>query len=91
MVALGGINSIDRLWEFEDCMFHNFWDNWVDRCAQVFYVPVAVSTATISLKDCMHIGYDEWQDRDYEKLVQINMPIASVAGGCAIEPTTSVE
>lgn len=89
MVALTGQVSIDRLWQFEDSMFHNFWVNWGGTCERVFYAPINQQTSCISLKNCMASGYDEWQDSDQNILFQSDMPTPGVAGGLAVEPTTT--
>lgn len=89
MVAVQNGAGIDRLWEFEDCMFHNFWINWADTCERVFYIP-GMSTCTIALTGTSNcIGYDEWQDSDQDKLFQCSLPEPSIKGGLAVEPTTA--
>lgn len=90
MVAITNAIAIDRLWEFEDCTFHNFWTNWAGTCEIVFYVAANPHTATVALKgSCLSMGYDEWQDSDYIDYFQCGMPEPSIKGGLAVEPTTA--
>lgn len=90
LISIPNTAGIDRIWQFKDCLFHNFWTNWGGMCTRVFYTGVAVQTALIALRgDCMSSGYDEWQDRDLSILFQSDMPVADIAGGLAAEPTTT--
>ena len=89
MVRFAHVNAIDRMHMFENCVFYNFSTNWTNTCKEVFQYQ-GVVTNCICLKDCMAIGYDEWQTLDYGTMFQSNMPVATTGGGLAIEPTTSI-
>ena len=89
MVRFAHMNCLDRLHTFERCTFYNFSNNWTNTCKEVFMYQ-GVVTNCIQLKDCVCIGYDEWQTLDYGTMFQSNMPVATTGGGIAIEPTTSI-
>ena len=75
---------------FRKCIFTNQYLNWGANLNQVFYQNGAQATCRILLEDCKMSGFDEWQDSDYQKMFQSNMPVATAGGGICIEPTATI-
>ena len=90
MVAIPHVLATDRFHLFNRCVFTNFSVNWGIRLNQVFYNAGAMQTTDILLKDCAAYGFDEWQDSDLGTMYESNMPVATVGGGLAKEPTAVV-
>lgn len=91
MVAIPANGAVGRGWKFEDCTFHNFYTaSSSSNLNQVFYINDNTGTNAITmLKDCAAIGFDCWQDNDYDK-IRSNMPAWYSGGGLTSEPLLTV-
>jgi len=85
MVAVPTNTFIGRSWLFDNCHFSNFYDGSTNL-NQVFYTVTGTQKKTIQLKNCSMVGFDSWQDGDFE-VVFGDAPIADVAGGKMLEPS----
>jgi hypothetical protein len=86
MVRLTANYTADRIILFEDCVFYNFWTNWTDKLNCCFDDD-CTTTHSIVLKDCVGVGFDEWQDNDFAETVVSAMPAVDDGGGLAVLPT----
>lgn len=85
------LNSIDRIWLFDECVFYNYFSGAATKCNQVFLDEDTFYTHQIVLKDCVAAGYDEWSDSDIGfGNIQSAMPIAGLGGGLTRPPTAVV-
>jgi len=89
MVYFKAASSIDRLWIWDDCEFHNFSPNWATELVEVFDKGALTTTATVMLKNCCHHGFGEWTSDNTGKWLVTNMAAAaSAAPGRCVEATT---
>lgn len=85
------LNSIDRIWLFEDCTFYNFYVATNGKLNQVINDADTYYTHQIVLKRCTAVGYTEWQTADIGfESIQSDMPVTGTAGGLAKPPTGTV-
>lgn len=87
MVAIPANGAVGRGWKFENCTFHNTNTTAsATNCNEVFYINDNTGTSPITLlKDCSAIGYDCWQDNDYDR-IRSNMSQWYSGGGLTSEP-----
>lgn len=55
-------NGIDRWQIFEDCLFYNFWVNWVDQLTNAFDMDAAATHYVILRGANQLVGIDGWAD-----------------------------
>jgi hypothetical protein len=85
------INSIDRIWLYDECVFYNFAAATGTAVNQVFDDEDTYYTHQSVLKRCTAVGFTEWQTADIGfGSVQSDMPITGTAGGLAKQPTGTV-
>jgi len=92
-VALPANGAIGRGWVWDNCVFQNLspagaaWAN----CNNVFYDNDAAGQ-TLLLKDCVGMGYAEWQagGASADRRIFSNMGVATAGGGLNIEPTATI-
>jgi len=85
------LNSLDRIWLFEDCTFYNFYVGAATKLNEVIHDDDTFYTHQIVLKRCTAVGYTEWQTSDIGfGSVQSDMPITGTGGGLTTPPTAAV-
>jgi len=85
MIHLSANYCADRFMLFDNCLFYNFWEGYVDKLDQCFDDDCQ-TTHTIVLKDCVGVGFDEWQDNDFGESIVSAMPATDDGGGLATLP-----
>lgn len=87
LVLMSGAACVDRVWTYDRCLFHNFSVNWTVPALTSVFVNTLVQTNYVILKDCMCVGFTEWQTGNYGIMFTTNSPIADAQGGIAVEAT----
>jgi hypothetical protein len=81
-LVLIDLNSIDRIWLFDDTTFYNYYSAASTQLDQVFDDNDTYYTHTIVLKDCVAHGFHEWSDHDIGFVnIAGAMPDSNAGGG----------
>ena len=90
-VALPANGAIGRGWVWNNCIFSNEYATPFTNVNNVFY-DNDLAGQSILLKDCVSVGYAEWQagGAGVDRRIFSNMGVATAGGGIAIEPTTVI-
>lgn len=88
-VKVADTTAIDRFLIFDNCIFYNFSTNHSQTLTAAFSVPASTQTHDIILKDCMAVGYAEWEANDRGQMfMNMDTPTAE-DGGIAVEPVNT--
>ena len=60
-VLLTGTSAIDRWVEFNRCLFYSFWENDADKSNAVVNASAQTTTGHLIMRQCDHIGFDDWE------------------------------
>jgi len=76
------LKSMDRIWLFDNCVFYNYYVGTNGLLNECFDDNDTYYTHQFVLKDCVNVGWHEWQDSDigFESVVGA-MPASAIGGG----------
>lgn len=90
-VSFAANGAIGRGWVWDNCIFSNEYATPFTQLNNVFY-DNDLAGQTLLLKDCVALGYAEWQagGAGVDRRIFSNMGVATSGGGLVIEPTTTI-
>jgi hypothetical protein len=90
-VSFSKNGCIGRGWTFDNCIFQNEYATPFTALNNVFY-DNDLAGQSILLKDCVNMGYSEWQagGAGVDRRIFSNMGVASLGGGICIDPSGTI-